>query len=139
MGNIPASTTLKIEDFAPDEQKWIGKLLQPLNEFIANVVASVNGGLEIGVNLPCQTKVLEFTYSGEVQLPITFACTLQKTRPVEMRICQAFEENTPVVVVGPWSFGNNTVSIWSLFKVTGTGFSALTVGNKYRLVVRVQP
>ncbi len=138
MSLIPALTTLRSEDFDPEQRKWIGKLLFPLNQFLLAATSSINGNITLGDNIPCQTQVLKFTYGGSGDFPKKFLWK-QASRPVEIRVAQALEDDDGVAVVIAWTYSGTQVSISSMVKLTTSGASALTEGSEYTITLRGQP
>lgn len=138
MSLIPALTTLRAEDFDPEQRKWIGKLLFPLNQFLLAATSSINGNITFGDNIPCQTQVLKFTYGGAGDFPMRFLWK-QTDRPVEIRVAQALENNVGISVAIAWTFSGTQVSIASVIKIATTGVSALTEGSEYSITLRGQP
>lgn len=134
---IPTLTTIRSEDFE-GQQGWIAKLLFPLNQFIFATISAVNGNITFGDNIPCQTKTITFTYSGTSTFPKTFAwdTTKYKSAPVELRVCSAKEGSTSIAMIPVWSYGNGTISISALYKLTSSGVVALTSGTTYTVVIR---
>lgn len=62
MSRLPALKSLKTEDFPKDQQGWIPRLLQPLNQFMLTVYQLLNGNLQFGNNIRAQIQ--EFTFEG---------------------------------------------------------------------------
>lgn len=138
MSLIPALTTLRAEDFDPEQRKWIGKLLFPLNQFLLAATSSINGNITLGDNIPCQTQVLNFVYGGAGDFPKRFLWK-QTDKPVEIRVAQALEDSSGVAVVIAWTFSGSQVSINSMVKLTSSGVSALSEGSTYIITLRGQP
>ena len=136
MSLIESITTLRVEDF-PSEKEWIGKLLGPMNTFLLDSTSAINGNIEMGVNVPCQTQTLNFTY-GSNSLPIQFKWKLPN-KPVELRVAQCTEAGSAIAVVIAWSFANSLVSVESIVKLSDNGASSLTSGSVYNLILRGQP
>lgn len=135
---IQAISTLRTEDFGPNEKPWIGKLLLPINQFLLAATSAINGNIELGINIPCQTQVMTFVYGASTDFPKTFLWK-QANKPVEMRVAQALEDGAPIALVISWSYSNTQVSIASMVKLTTSGVSALTVGSTYNITLRGQP
>ncbi len=139
MSLIPALTALRTEDFDPEQRKWIGKLLFPLNQFLTSATNAINGNITYGDNIPCQTQVLNFVYGGESDLPKSFLWRLTAGKPIELRVAQALEDGVPCVIGIAWNYANSQVSVSSMVKLTTSGASALTVGSTYIVTLRGQP
>lgn len=134
---IPSITTIRTEDF-PDQKNWISRLLLPINQFLLSVTSAINGNITFGDNIPGQTQTLSFVYGASTDFPKTFAYRVV-TRPVELRLCSATENGVPICVGFAWSFGNGTVSISNIFKLSSAGASELTPGASYTIILRGQP
>lgn len=129
MARLPSIKRLTTEDFK-DEASWIGKLLSPLNEFMASVVTALNKGLTFSENFNAQVKELTFTQSTALY-PQKFLCTLT-TKPMGVLVVRADEANDnpaplTTAVMASWRYVNGQIFIDS--------FSGLTLGQKYRICV----
>lgn len=60
MGVLPKTRTLVREDF-PGQEDWIDRLLQPLNNFMSDVVSLNNRNLTFSQNFDAQLKSLQLT------------------------------------------------------------------------------
>jgi hypothetical protein len=132
---IQNQNTVRTEDFE-NQQGWIDKLLFPLNQFILSTINAVNGNITFGDNIPCQTQTLTFTYAATSDFPKTFAWKY-KSRPIELRVCQAAENGVSIALIPIWSYGNGTITISNLLKLTTAGVVALTAGSQYVVTLRV--
>lgn len=135
---IPSLTTIRVEDFPQPEQKWIGRLLFPLNQFLLSATTAINGNITFGDNVPSQTQVFNFVYGSSKDFPKVFAWTLANA-PLEMRLASITENASAIAAVISWSYSNGLVSLASVVKLTTTGTSALTVGSTYNIVLRGNP
>lgn len=136
MGLIPVQPTILVEDFPSEEQKWIGKLLYPLNQFLNAAIPVINGQIDFGVNTPGQTFRFQFVYGGERDFPKQFAWN-KAQRPVELRIAQATEDGAAISLINPaWSFEDGAVIVGTLYKLTHSGVTSLSVGSTYNITVR---
>lgn len=127
---IPAIKRLTTEDFK-DQTSWIGKLLQPLNEFMATVVQSLNKGLTFSDNFNAQIKELEFTLQASGTYPLKFLVTTS-SKPTGLWVLRAEHvAGTPstftTAVWADWYYQDGQVYIKNL--------SGLTTGQKYRISV----
>lgn len=89
--------------------------------------------MDFGDNVPAQTKQLSFVHDGSGQ---SLAWSLANP-PVAFWVGQAYE-NSIATWLGPvWSydFSKKLISV-SFLKVNG---DALTVGNSYKITVRIVP
>lgn len=127
--------TLRVEDF-PSQKDWIERLFYPLNQFITSATQAINGQITFGDNIPGVTQNLRFTYSTS-SFPISFRWTFQ-LQPVEVRLCSAYENDVPVILVFSWSYASGQITIQSVFKITSAGVVGLTTGSVYNLTFRGQ-
>lgn len=134
---IGSITTLRSEDF-PTQREWIGKLLFPINQFLLSATSAINGNITFGENIPCQTQALSFSYGGESNFPMSFKWSLAP-KPVELRVCSAYEDGIPIIALVSWSYSEPQVSVAEILKLTSSGVSVLSVGSQYNLVLRGQP
>jgi hypothetical protein len=104
---------LLAEDF-PD-QKWIGKLLQPLNQFIENVTQALTKNLTVADNLDQQISEVTFTGNASVQFK---AALRTRPRGVVVSDVQTVTGTAPTAAVQPasWSYNSAdqtiTISSW---------------------------
>ena len=131
---IPTSPLLRSEDYDSSVQSWIGRLLSPLNTFITNVTAAVNGNLTFQDNLRGMQKTLTFSFTANT-LPYTFSYTAFGT-PQSVQIVGATENGTPVIVLAAWKATSQGVTLTDLVKLSGGAVSALKTGATYNLTVR---
>ncbi len=133
MGLIPPLTTLRVEDFDPDQRSWLPRLFNPLNQFFTSVSNVINGSIQFGSNIPAQDQALTFTYSGSAQrfsLGISLA-------PKVVLVGQAFEAGVGIAILPIWQFNaSNKVLSIDFKKADGTD---LTMGTAYQVFLRVIP
>ncbi len=67
MAKLPAINRLVTEDF-PDQKKWVGRLLQPLNQFMESVYAGLNKGLTLRDNLAADVLTVDVDGAFPVKL-----------------------------------------------------------------------
>lgn len=145
---IPSTQKVRIEDF-PDQRDWISPLVSVLNKFIQDVIASVNNGIEFSENLMGIEKELDFVYvSHATTFPQVFRWSLAKA-PKALYVVQALEnvptasrDFLPIMATAAWNINDaNEISISDVVKLSGNAaaVSDLTVGNRYKLRVRVTP
>lgn len=135
---IPSQTTIRVEDFPKEEQKWIGRLLFPLNQFLLAATSAINGNITPGDNIPSQDQVFNFVYGSSTNFPMVYAWNLPNA-PVEVRLASITENASAIAAVISWSYSNGLVSLGSVVKLTTSGVSALTVGSTYNIVLRGNP
>jgi hypothetical protein len=114
MARIPAINRLVQEDFK--DQPWIGKLLQPLNSFMTEVIAALNKSLTLSENLAAMVTVQRVKSGSPISFtPVTFTSTIG--RPVGVYVVQCVDVSNAQVMTVPvsasWSYnpGNNLISI----------------------------
>ena len=144
---IPSTQKVRIEDF-PDQKDWIAPLVSVVNKFIQDTIASVNNGLEFSDNFMGLDKELDFVFvSSTVSFPQVFRWTLAK-KPNALTVVSAYENTPtvgrdflPIIACVSWSLSDsNEISISDVVKLDSSpAVSALTVGNRYKIKVRVQP
>lgn len=146
MARISATQRLIVEDF-PEQKDWIGGLLDPINEFITKTLQTVNGGIEFSSNIIGLEKEFDFVYVSEsVTFPQSFSWSLGK-KPNSLIVVAASENVpssnrnfSPIILCASWQLNaKNAVELSSAVKITTAGVSALTVGNRYKIRVRVSP
>lgn len=81
MALLPPIARLVLESFPKDEQKWLGILLQPLNQFIEATYAALNRGLTLKDNLAADIRELNCDSAG----PFKLAWNL-KQRPLTVNV-----------------------------------------------------
>ena len=129
MARIPPIKRLTTEDFK-DQTSWIGKLLSPLNEFMASTVQALNRGLTFSDNFAAQVKTLTFTVDANTY-PMKFLCTTG-TKPMGLWVVSAKEvadnpATLTTAVFADWSYVNGQIVI--------NNISGLTSGHKYDICV----
>lgn len=108
MATIPSLSRIVQEDF-PDQKSWIGKLLQPVNQFMTQVVSAFSNNLTFSENLRAQITTV--TVKGD----LTFSPVEFKTKftPVGLWPIKIVDKAaSPAVVTAPifvdWSFNPST-------------------------------
>lgn len=109
MSRINQSSPFRAEDF-PDQSDWMPKFLNPMNRFLTEVVAAVNGGITPEDN----SKAILKTVSGRIDLPISFQWSFIQNKPIETRVCQAQKNGIPRAVVLAWGYASGTLSVTKL-------------------------
>lgn len=133
MRQIKSTQLLVVEDF-PGQKDWIQKLLGPLNRFITEVVASINGSVDEEVE-----KEFDFVYHASV-FPVGFKWR-QAAKPVSLQVLQMLEDGSPIIGLVSWGYtADGLVNLTSAVKFTSVpAVAALTVGSRYKIKVRVTP
>ena len=111
MARISANKRFTTEEFDAEQRGWIGRLIQPLNVFIEQVLQAVNQGLTIRDNFKSQT------YTVSIQpnqlYPIKQAYSLNE-KPTEVRLGQLRESTGAVPAAAPyvhWQYIGGNVEI----------------------------
>jgi len=131
MARLPSIKRIVAEDFPSEVQKWVGKLLQPLNSFFESTHAALGKGLTVADNFDGMLKTVEV--SG---FPTKFKWE-RRSPPkalwvVQCRESQGVHTNFTSAPYADWEFTQDgQVSILAL-----TGLSP-TASNKYQVTVIV--
>jgi hypothetical protein len=67
MSRLPPIQRLVTEDF-PEQKKWLGKLLQPLNQFMESIYSTLNKNITIADNLAADIRTIELDGTFPVNL-----------------------------------------------------------------------
>ncbi len=145
MGRIKSKTRLVIEQF-PEQKEWIGKLFLVINEFITDVISSINGNLLFGENVSGQEHELEFTYVNDATtFPQAFRWKLSKP-PKALVVCAATEQDFPasaseIIFLCSWIYRDDGhIAITRGSRITAAhAVDNLEAGYRYRIRVRVSP
>lgn len=120
MARLPAFKRLVTEDFA-SESKWIGKLLQPINQFFANVVIALNKNLTFAENFAAQVNRVSIqivnttdrpTYTDN--FPVKYAWNLP-AKPSAIWVVNAVDNKTAssAAITDPvyasWTYRDNVI------------------------------
>lgn len=129
MAKLPTIKRLLTEDF-PD-QKWIGKLLQPLNQFMDTVVSALNGNLTTD-NLKASISTYEHVNtSGTInQLKVGLG-----TAPKHVTVGNVVGQdgatiNGPVWV--DWTYDHSNDQI-----IVKTAYGLSTINGKYDITLMI--
>lgn len=123
MGAISAFKRLLMEDY-PTQRMWIGKLLDPINEFLEKVSQTLAGNVSVGANVACQVNTVTVT-GNEVEFRWS-----RKDRPLGLLIVSCRNSANAVVVMPSvgWEY---TAS--GTIKVTGLSTLAPTTSAFYTM------
>lgn len=92
MARLPAISRLVIEDF-PSEKSWIGKLIQPLNTFMTEIIQGLNRGLTFSENMFSQIITVKAIGAASFA-PVYFKSTIG--RPIGIVVLKYVDAaNTP--------------------------------------------
>lgn len=132
MGRIPTLKRLITEDFK-DQKSWIGKLLQPLNQFLETVNASLDHGLTFEDNIASEIKTLTFRNDTGV-FPLKFLSKLGK-KPKGLWVINAVDlEDAPstltTAVYADWGYNQDG-------QIQINNFSGLTSARNYAITLIV--
>lgn len=127
MARLPSIKRILAEDFK--DQPWIGKLLQPLNQFMSEAVEALSGGLNSD-NFTAQQKRLKVKVNANTY-PLYFRWS-QNSQPNGLWVVQAKEDaGSPEIITSPvWAD-------WDFVIKDGTGqirvnnITGLTSGKTY--------
>ncbi len=130
MSKIPPVRRLVTEDFQ-DQKKWIGKLFQPLNNFMESVVSVLNHDLTFADNI--SGAIIEVTFNSlpTATAPLPLAWTLPHA-PVALVVGNAVRtdgtaEAFTAAVQIQWTFGNKGLQVTNLMGVTPTNNKKYTL------------
>lgn len=138
MSQIKATQRLVVEDF-PGQKDWIQKLLFPINRFVTEVVAILNGGIEFEKNITGVERDLDFVYHTTA-LPVGFKWTLA-AKPSSLSVLQMTENGSSIIGLVSWAYtADGLVNITSAVRFTSApAVAALQSGSRYKIKVRVTP
>lgn len=109
---------LTLEDFK-DQQSWIGKLLQTMNNFFGDVFQAMNNGISIEDNLYQEIKELKFL-NDSTTFPLEFK-TKFNVYPKGLSVISCRDTSNADLAASPfinWSFNNGVVRISSITGLT---------------------
>ena len=145
MAQIPPINRLVTEDF-PEQNKWIGKLIQPLNQFMLGAVNALNKGLTFRDNFNAQIR--EIDVRGSLPFaPVTFQSSVGN--PAGLWVIAARDKDTSTnaiissAITVDWAYRNGTVVIQNvaglssiqLADTTNTNAVLTNVTNAQSLIV----
>jgi hypothetical protein len=137
---IRATTLLKVEDFN-DQKDWIGKMIQPINDFVSQSIAILNGGLLFTDQMIGVDHTFEFTYQSDaITLPQRAKWT-SSYRPGALVVVAATEDGAPIIPAVAWKYTQEgVIEVTSMVKLTtAPAVALLTAGAKYRIRCRITP
>ena len=109
-----SSKKLSVEDFK-EQQSWIAKLLQPLNDFFSQVNQGFNNGLTVEDNLSQEIKEIKFL-NNSTNFPLSFK-TKFATNPKGLTLIYCVDSSNADLTVQPclnWSYNNGIITIRSI-------------------------
>ena len=107
MSLLPPINRLILEDFPAEPRKWLGKLIQPVNQFFESIYSALNKGLTIADNFAGEVKTVEL--DGTFPLKLTWS---QKSKPVAVLVGDVYRSDGSAVsltygVFVKWSFNQS--------------------------------
>jgi hypothetical protein len=99
-----------LEDFEPEQRKWLPKLISPLNQFMESVYSALQKGLTISENLRAEVYKRTLPAGSSTQ---SLAWNLNQ-QPTAVLLGQITDTagNIPVSQVGiMWTFRDNSITI----------------------------
>lgn len=109
-----SSKKLSVEDFK-EQQSWIAKLLQPLNDFFSQVNQGFNNGLTVEDNLSQEIKEIKFL-NDSTNFPLSFK-TKFASNPKGLTLIYCVDSSNTDLTVQPclnWSYNNGIITIRSI-------------------------
>lgn len=140
MSQIRATTRLTVEDY-PEQKGWIAKLIGPINDFFTQSIKILNNGILFRDNCIGMEHVYDFTYQSDaLTFPRGFLWTVASA-PVSFQVVSATQDNQPCNVSASWQFtAEGQVQLVHMVRfTTAPAISALQVGSRYKIRVRVTP
>jgi hypothetical protein len=126
---IPVKT-LRREDFQA-QADWIGRLLQPLNEFMSAVQTALNRDLTVADNLRAQ--IAEVSITENQTYPLGIKLTLPNGA-LGLAVLRAYEKNNPSNTIGSAVWAD-----WEALKgeVRLNGLTGLSASKSYKVVLLI--
>jgi hypothetical protein len=150
MAKITSRTKLILENF-PDQREWISPMFVVLNEFIQDVINTLNGGITFADNILGKEADADFVF-------INNTASLPKIKwdkvspPRSLSVVAAYEavspgggspprDFNPAILLVSWGLDSqNFITINDAVKVTSAGgVTGLTSQNRYRIRFRINP
>lgn len=108
MSTLPPIQRLVLEDFPTDERKWLGKLLQPVNQFFESVYSALNRNLSLADNLSADVRTVEL----DGQFPLKLAWTL-KSKPAAVLVGDVYRTDGTTITLSAavfvqWQFNQSS-------------------------------
>jgi hypothetical protein len=121
-----------LQDFPSDVQKWLEKLLQPLNSMTEQVISALQNNLTLKDNL--KSKTYELTIQADQSYPITLAYPLSE-RPTDVRVSYCMEDS------GSPSVPSSAYCVWWIYD-SSSGLKVTMVGldssKRYKVNITAQ-
>lgn len=118
------------EEF-PEQEDWIGKLLEPLNQFTGNVVRAFTNKVTIEDNLYEEIKEIKFVYAAN-NFPLKFL-TKFKTQPKGLVPIYLYNNTlSAYATAAPWP-----IWVYQDGQVVISDISGLTANQTYTIRLRV--
>lgn len=101
---------LIIDEFGPEQKPWIGKLVDPLNNFMAQVATALTQGIVFGDNVKGVKIPLNIAISQTY--PMVFNASSLKERPSSIHVGHVYpvDESTMTAAFSvSWSYKDGTI------------------------------
>jgi hypothetical protein len=141
MSQVKTTQKLQLEDVPKDSRDWVGTIIQVVNDYIAQSISILNGGIIFGDNAYGQDHTFDFKYQSDtISLPIGFTWNLAMT-PRGLQVIAATANNDPLNVSVAWRYTEKgKVELTSVVQFTSApAVALLTAGVRYKIRVRVTP
>jgi hypothetical protein len=130
MATLPTVRRLVVEDFQ-QEKKWIGKLFDPVNNFMESVLSAFNRNLTLKENLAADIVSVTLSSVPTATTPAPVAWALRRA-PVAIFVGQVARADgaafTLSAAVGvQWEFGTKGLQITNLVGLTPTNSAQYTL------------
>lgn len=140
MSTIRSKTRLAVEDF-PDQKSWLGKLIQPINDFLTQTITILNGGVTFADQILGKDHTFSFQYQSDtITLPVGFQWNFAAA-PKALAVISAYEDDAAIAVQVAWQFTTDgQVQLTQIMKITPTpAVTLLIASSRYKIRVRVTP
>lgn len=141
MAKIKFDDKLTVERF-PQQREWIEPMFRVINDFFAQVGSALKGRLTFLDNFLGEERLFDFVYQSQT---LTFPQKFQwglVALPRALQVVSAKENDEPVILCVAWEYtaeGQVQLTDMVLLESAGPSVAALTVGARYKIVVRVTP
>jgi hypothetical protein len=101
---------LIIDEFGPDQKPWIGKLVDPLNNFMAQVATALTQGIVFSDNTKSLTIPLNIAISQAY--PMVFNASALKERPTSIHVARVYPVDESIMTAAfsvHWEYKDGTI------------------------------
>ena len=122
MSQLPPINRLTLEDFPTEQRKWLGQLIQPLNQFIESVYSALNRNLTVSENCSGDIKLVEL----DGTFPVKLSWSL-RSKPVAVLVGNVYKSDGSSLTLSAacfvqWSFNQSSqLQIDSVVGITPSG------------------